>query len=154
PLRLFAFGVELFLAEVVGVRVAGIQELVRRLGIEVIALRLKVGAERAADFGALVPGDAEPAEAVEDGLQGLGTVALGVGVVDAQAEGAPLRRGQQPVKQRGADPADVQIAGGTGGEAGADRHARGGPGGRGCQGPRRASTVKGPLYRPTRPRLP
>ena len=51
-----------------------------------LALRLEVGSVRAADFGPLVPVDAEPAEAVEDRLQRFGPIALGVGIVDAQDE--------------------------------------------------------------------
>ena len=65
--------------------------------------------------------DAEPAEAVEDRLQRLGAVALGVGVVDAQDELAAVPAREQPVEQGGADAADVQVAGRARGEAGADR---------------------------------
>ena len=82
--------------------------------VAVELLRLVIGAVRPADLGALVPVDAEPAEAVEDGLQGLGHVALLVGVVDAQDELAAVLAGEQPVEQGRADAADVQIAGRAG----------------------------------------
>src|SRR5204863_7816245 len=85
-------------------------------------LRLVIRAVRAADLGALVPVQAQPAEPVEDRLQGLRHVALLVGVVDAEDELAVLLPGEQPVEQGRADPADVQVAGRARGEAGANRH--------------------------------
>src|SRR3982750_4494240 len=80
-------------------------------------LRLVVRPVRAADLGPLVPVEAEPAEAVEDGLQRLGDVALLVGVVDAQDELAAVLAGEQPVEKGRADAADVQVAGRAGGES-------------------------------------
>ena len=79
---------------------------------------------RPADLGALVPVEAEPAEAVQDRLQRLGHVALLVGVVDAQDELAAVLAGEQPVEQGRADAADVQIAGRAGGETRADHWQR------------------------------
>src|SRR5438067_51242 len=85
-LRLLARGVELFLGSVAGIRMTSLDELQRRVDVELIALRLEVRAIGPADLGALVPGDAEPAKAVQNRLQRLRTIPLGVGVVDAQHE--------------------------------------------------------------------
>src|SRR5207248_690511 len=84
-------------------------------------LRLVVGAVGAADLGALVPVDAEPAEAVEDRLEGLGDVALLVGVVDAEDEPAAVAAGEEPVEQGRPHAADVQVARRAGGEPGPNR---------------------------------
>src|SRR5690606_39397871 len=46
---------------------------------------------------------------------------LDVGILDAQDEGAAVTTGEGPGEQRGTGAADVQIAGGAGSEAGADR---------------------------------
>ena len=61
-----------------------------------------------------VPAEAEPAQAVEDGVErGLG-VALDVGVVDAQDHGAPVVAGIEPVENVVSRAADVQKARGEG----------------------------------------
>ena len=92
--------------------------------ITLAALRLKVRAVRPAEpcrrRRAFVPVDAEPVEAVENRLQRLGDVALGVGVVDPQDELPAVLAGEQPVEQRRANAADVQITGRAGSEAGAN----------------------------------
>src|SRR5262249_34287279 len=62
-----------------------------------------------ADLGAFVPVDAEPFEAIENRLQRLGTIALGVRVIDAQDELSAMFPGVEPVEQRGAYAADVQV---------------------------------------------
>ena len=77
---------------------------------------------RAANLGAFVPVDAQPAEAVEDRLQGLVDVPLLIGVVDPQDELPAVRAGEQPAEQGRADPADVQVAGRTGSKSRANRH--------------------------------
>src|SRR5262249_6117787 len=59
----------------------------------------------------------EPLKAVEDWLERFGTIALGIGVVDAQDEFALMLPGEQPVEQGGANAADMQIACGTGSKA-------------------------------------
>ena len=99
-----------------------VEQLHRCVDVELIALRLEVGTIRPADFGAFVPLDAEPTEAVEDWLQGLGTIAIGVGVVDAEDELAAEALDEQPVEKSGADASDVEVSGGTGSEASADGH--------------------------------
>ena len=97
---------------VVGLALA--QELVDDLPVPVHALRL---VERP-----LVVVEAEPLHAVEDRLHRLGRGALAVGVLDAQDERAAVTARVQPAEQRRAHAADVQHAGGTRGEAGADGH--------------------------------
>src|SRR5690606_16384379 len=52
--------------------------------------------------------------------------ALAVGVLDPQHELAAAMAGLQPAVQRGAGATDVQVAGGTGGEACAAGHGNGG----------------------------
>ena len=74
--------------------------------------RLDVGVEAVGLVdGLLVPVEPEPLERVEDVVDQLGPVALGVGVLDAQEERAAGVAGEQPVEQGGAGAADVQVAG-------------------------------------------
>ena len=91
--------------------------------VDVRALGLEVGPAFAAAFGAFVPLQAQPFQAGEDLGQGLGLVAFLVGVLDAQDEGAAVMAGEQKIEQGRARAADVQVAGGRGGEAdhGGDR---------------------------------
>ncbi len=58
----------------------------------------------------LVPGEAQPVEAFEDGIEGLFGVALDIGVVDAEDHCAAVAAGVEPVKDEGARAPDVQIA--------------------------------------------
>ena len=83
--------------------------------------------------GPLVPVEAQPAEALEDAGHHVGRRALDVGVLDAQDERAAGAAGVQPVEERGARAADVQVAGGGRGEPEADG------GGGHCRGCRRMS---------------
>src|SRR5439155_26102295 len=69
----------------------------------------------------LVPVELEPAQRVEDLLDVLGCRALAVGVLDPQHELALLPPREEPVVQRRARAADVQLACWGGGEA--DSHA-------------------------------
>ena len=63
---------------------------------------------------------AEPREVVQHGRHAGVGAAGEVGVLNPQQEGAAEAPGEQPVEECGAGPADVQIAGGRGGEAGDD----------------------------------
>src|SRR5690606_28675703 len=74
--------------------------------------------------GPLVPGDAEPLHALEDRLARELGRPLEVRVLDAQDEGAVVAARIRPAEERSARTADVQIAGGTGSEAGADHDGR------------------------------
>src|SRR5690606_10542373 len=68
---------------------------------------------------AFVVVQAEPVHRLQDRVdRGLGA-ALAVGVLDPQDELAAAAACLQPAVQRGARAADVQVAGGTGSEAGA-----------------------------------
>ena len=75
---------------------------------------------RPADFGPFVPIDAQPAKAVQNRRQRRSTFRSGVGVVDAQQELAAMPPGKQPIEQRRANAADVQIAGRAGSETSAN----------------------------------
>mgnify|MGYP000246353718 CR=1 FL=1 len=108
----FAQGVELLRRHVAGIGGAGSEHLPDDFLVPVHALHL---VERA-----FVPIEIEPAHAVEDGLHGFGRGAGHVGILDAQDEIAAVTPGIGPREQRRARPPDVQIAGGAGGEAGAD----------------------------------
>ena len=61
-------------------------------------------------------------QAVEDRLQRLVDVPLLVGVVDPQDELPAVLPGEEPIEQRGANAADVQVSGRTGSESGANGH--------------------------------
>ena len=94
-----------------GVGAALVPELLGGLAVEVEALGLLVGAEVAADLGALVPVEAEPTHGAQDDLRVLLGGAGGVGVVDAQDEDAVVRAGKSPVVDGRAGAADVELAG-------------------------------------------
>ena len=71
-------------------------------------------------FGLLVffvPGEAQPAQPFEDGLDAGFGVALDIGVVEAQHHGSVVVAGIEPVEDEGARAADVQKAGGRWREA-------------------------------------
>ena len=89
--------------------------------VDGVALALEIRAEVTADAGAFVPVQTEPFQTVIDDLHSLDGVARLVGVLDPQDELAAGMPGVEPVEQGGARPADVQEAGGRGGEADADR---------------------------------
>ena len=96
----------------------GIVGLARReqrshhVAVDLAALRLPVRAIGSADLGPLVPIETEPAQRVEQRQIAFLGVALGVGVLDAEHEGAAGVPGVGPVEQRGADHPDVGGAGG------------------------------------------
>ena len=74
-------------------------------------LRLEVRGVRPADVRPFVPVEAEPAQAVDDPRDHLPRRSLGVGVLDAQHERAAMPPREQPVEERRARAADVQVAG-------------------------------------------
>ncbi len=96
-------------------------------------VRLAVGDQLLGHF--LVPGDAlglverafvvvqaQPLHRLQDRIDRALGAAFTVGVLDAQHELAATMAGLQPAVQRGAGATDMQVAGGTGGEAGAAGH--------------------------------
>ncbi|CAM5544968.1 hypothetical protein SCALM49S_03598 [Streptomyces californicus] len=106
-----AAGVQLLGGAVAGVGVPGGEELLGDVLVQVHPLRLAVGGVRAADLGALVPVQAEPAHRVEQLLVGLLRVARRVGVLDPEDQGALVVPGEGPVEQRRPDQAHVGVAG-------------------------------------------
>ena len=115
-----AAGVQLLLGAVAVVRVTRVQELARDVLVDVHALRLAVRRVRAADLGALVPVEAQPAHRVEQLVVRLLGVAGRVGVLDAEDERALVVPGERPVEQGGADQAHVGVTGGRGTETDAN----------------------------------
>jgi hypothetical protein len=85
---------------------------------------------RALEDDLFVPVEPEPAQPLEDGARGLVGGAGLVGVLDAEQELAAELAGEEPVEERGAGAADVEVAGGRGGEteARADTEVRNGDG--------------------------
>ena len=83
------------------VRAAGIEQRLLRLGVARAALAL--------EHRTLVPVELEPAQRVDDRGHVLGARALAVGVLDPQHELPLLVTREQPVEQRRAGPADVQL---------------------------------------------
>ena len=75
--------------------------------------------------GLAIPIELEPAQAVEDGEDGAFRGARPVGVLDAQQHLAALGSRVEPIEQRRARAADMQIAGGGGGKARDDGGAHG-----------------------------
>ena len=92
------------------VGLARFEQLGHHVAVDLLALRLPVGAVGPADLGPLVPVEAEPAQRVEQRQIAFLAVAFGVGVLDAKDEGATGVPGIGPVEQRGADHADVRGA--------------------------------------------
>ena len=110
---------------VVLINAAGVGEFLEPRVVDGLALALEIRPAGAVLAGAFVPVEAEPAHAVEDRLAGFLGVAGLVGVLDAQDERAAMFAGEEPVEERGACAADVEVAGWRRGEAGADGHACG-----------------------------
>jgi hypothetical protein len=69
---------------------------------------------------AFIPIEAEPFHAVENCVGHLAARARTIRILDAQHEDTAVAFGEQPVEERGAGPADVQVAGRAGGEAGSE----------------------------------
>jgi hypothetical protein len=100
---------------------AGVAQLCEVPLVSGFALALEIRAVIAAHERAFVPIQSEPAQAIEDHLQGFGCIALLVRVLDAQDELAAGVPCVEPVEQRGSRSAHVQIAGGRRSETNADR---------------------------------
>ena len=89
--------------------------------VGVQALRLAVGGVGAAHIRALVPGQPQPVQRVEDLLLAVGAEPRPVGVLDAQHETAALLAREREVEQGHVCRADVRVSGRRGGDAQADR---------------------------------
>src|SRR5271163_3541811 len=93
------------------------EEQFNAFAVDLRAFRLTVGAVRAADVGAFVPCEAEPAEGVEDLLLGGGNEAGAVGIFNAQHEIATALAGLDVVDEADVRSADVGVTGGVGRDA-------------------------------------
>ena len=106
-------------AILLGVSVPRRGEPLQILRINVLALTLKVRPESAARLRPFVPVNAQPAQPVEDRTERRRRIARGIRVFDAEHERpAPVPR-EEPVEQRRARPAGVEITGGRGSETNA-----------------------------------
>ena len=105
---LLALVAQLLLRFEAGVEPAGGLQPLGRRGIERHAVGL-------AEL--FIPVEAEPAEILLQRLGIFGLAALGIGVVEAQQHLAAELAGEQPVDQRGAGIADMEVARRRGGEA-------------------------------------
>ena len=112
-----ALGVELFLGAVTAKGGLLLEELLDELLVDRQALHLAVGAVRAAHLGALVPAEPEPLHVAEDDRLVLGRAPFAISVFDAEDERAPRLSRPEPVEERRAHPADVEVARGGGSEA-------------------------------------
>ena len=83
------------------VGVAGFQQTLRDVGVDVASFALPVWAVRTADVGAFVVVDAEPLHRIEELVVGLLGVTGGIGVFDAEDDLAVVVTGVRPVEQGG-----------------------------------------------------
>ncbi len=87
------------------------------VAIDLPLVALAIGRIRTADVGAFVPIETEPLDIFDE----LGFIArfaaLEVGVFNAEDEGSALLAREEPVEERGARVADVNLSGGRGGKA-------------------------------------
>jgi hypothetical protein len=90
---------------------SAIEQLLGDGAVPVGALALQIRLMGSAAIRAFVPVDAEPAQAVVDGVRVLRAVSRGVRILDAQYKDAAVVAGEQPVEERGSRPADVQMTG-------------------------------------------
>ncbi len=102
-----------------GIDGAGVEELLPGGEIEVAALALRVGSEGAADVGAFLPADSEPAQVFDHGLLEVGAGAMRIEIFVAKDEGAvcgetALIRGEESARV-----SQVEEACGRGGYAAA-----------------------------------
>jgi hypothetical protein len=114
PLR-----VELLLGTEAAIGLARRDQPVGVLAIQREALHLRVRPVLAAHAGSFVPGEAQPLHRIEDDALALQRAALLVRVLDAQDEDAVGLSRPQPVEERGAHTADVEVPRRRRGEANA-----------------------------------
>src|SRR5690606_18871859 len=90
--------------------VAGPDQVLGRLAVERLALALEVRSEGPASFRTLVPVQPEPAHRIQDRAHAVEARALLVRILDPEHEAAAVLARPEPVEERGAGAADVQIA--------------------------------------------
>src|SRR5207245_511685 len=91
------------------VRRAAGEQLLRIRLIQMQALGLTIGPAWTAHLRPFVPIETQPSEIVDDRNLRLLRRAPGVGILDAQHEGAARPAREEPVEQRGPRVADVQM---------------------------------------------
>src|SRR5690606_31548814 len=104
--------------ELVDVAAVGVEPLTLEVGA-VVADLVGVGVI-GARIRTLVPGEPGPGPVADDAPGGLGGGTGLVGVLEAEDEGSAVLAGVRPGVERRAGAADVERAGGAGGEAGDD----------------------------------
>src|SRR4029079_1495678 len=102
-----------------GVRGAARHQLVRVLPVDVETLALSIGTVGAADVRTLVPGEAQPAQGLEDHPLAGGMAALAVRVLDAEEELAAQLASEGVVEKGHVRRADVGVSRGRRGDASA-----------------------------------
>src|SRR6185436_9120726 len=113
PQRVVALLLEVFFRAEAVVRLAARHQLHRMRAVDVQPLGLPVRAMIATGVRTLIPVESEPAQIVERRALGLLGRARDVGVLDAKDERTARAAGEQPVEERGARVADVQLSGGA-----------------------------------------
>src|SRR5205814_7279914 len=84
--------------------------------VDFVALTLEIGPVVSANVRAFIPIQSEPSQTFVDCGRGFFGVTRAIGILDSQNEGAAVMPGKKPVKQRGARPTNVEIAGGRWGK--------------------------------------
>ena len=110
----FAQRIKAFAGTVAAIGQALVEQFVDDLVVTVKSLGL---VERT-----LVIIETQPGHALEDGVDGLGSGSLKVGILDAQDKFAAMLTGVEPGEERGACAAHMQVAGGARGETGTYFH--------------------------------
>ena len=103
-----AAGGQFFRGQVAAIGVASREQLVSDFGMTVRAREL--------EHGRFVTAQAQPLQPVENRLDRRLGRAGAIGILDPQQVLAAMVAGEQPVEQRGAGTADMQVAGGRGGK--------------------------------------
>src|SRR5436305_10285990 len=104
PLRL-----ELLLAAVTAIRDSSRDQLARNRAVARHTLRLAIRRMRSADIGTFVPHQSEPAKIVEHHRLRLGSRPRLIRILDADDERAAVMLRKQPVENRRARAADVEV---------------------------------------------
>ena len=124
--RLAPLAFEIFRGTEAGVRAGGVEQRPRRGRVLADSLGLPVRRMRSADVWPFVPVESQPPQIVKDGPFRLARRSFDIGVLDTEHERAAVTPRQQPVEERRAGVADVEVSGWTRRKAHArDRHETG-----------------------------
>ena len=105
-----ALSLQLLGRAVAVIRAAAVDQPLRRGAVAIDPLRLEIRTERSADERPFIPVEAKPSQPVEDAVDHVGRRSLGVRVFDPEHERAAVPAREQPVEERGARAADVQVS--------------------------------------------